>query len=376
MNSLSLFDVDTKKLIRNAGWALKDANGISTEEWTGIISLGSLIGGTQVYYQQSGSGTAASASTVMSRSDAVNEAVLVYESGTFDYRNYFKIFAREQGDVYAYSQLSDIGATSLTYQAYRFPLATNADPKVTVDDSTASLYDIGITYYTSSQQRDIGGTNRDFHVIIDGKNKTAEEIYTGVQYQLRQNVDIDSGSTIHIGKTTTSILKFVGDTLYTILQSEGGAFIDNYQSADINRLIFVDDTGSERTFPFTSVLTLSFGDNLVNDSSAKYWIYFTNDDAGNNTGQDYGTANAIIAQDANSANMTNNIAASSSVQLSYNYDTNIQRGTDSSGSDAPITAVAIGLSTAQFVKAAGTIGRSISNAVSLVAPLERNYSNP
>ena len=58
------------------------------------------------------------------------------------------------------------------------------------------------------------------------------------------------------------------------------------------------------------------------------------------------------------------------------YDGNIQRGSGSSGVDAPVTVVAIGLTTGQYVKSTGTITKSTANTVSLVAALERNYSNP
>jgi hypothetical protein len=63
-----------------------------------------------------------------------------------------------------------------------------------------------------------------------------------------------------------------------------------------------------------------------------------------------------------------------SVDVSYDYDGNVQRGAASAAKDAPITAVAIGLSTGQYVSATGTIARSKANSISLVAPLERNYT--
>jgi hypothetical protein len=41
-----------------------------------------------------------------------------------------------------------------------------------------------------------------------------------------------------------------------------------------------------------------------------------------------------------------------------------------------VVLVAIGLANSQYVSASGTIGRSISNTISAVAALERNYTNP
>jgi hypothetical protein len=62
------------------------------------------------------------------------------------------------------------------------------------------------------------------------------------------------------------------------------------------------------------------------------------------------------------------------VTHSFNYDSNVQRGAASAGTDAPITCVGIGLITGQFVRATGSIQRSTANSVTLTASLERNYS--
>lgn len=232
-----------------------------------------------------------------------------------------------------------------------------------------------IAWSGSATERSIGGIPYNFHVFINGANGTAEQTYTFVQHHLRQNVDISSGSETHIGKVTSPLLSFVGDSLYTLLYSAAtGSYIDNYNALDVNRLYFTDDSGSTIQFPFAAALTLQFGDNLIADSNAKYWIYFTNDDTGNNAGYDYGTTNAIIVEDTNDVDMAYSIGGSGSNVLSFDFDTNDQRGATSTGSNAPITVVALGLSTAQFVSAIGTIERKTTNVVSLVAPLERNYS--
>jgi len=366
----------TPNLIRTGGWATKNASGVSQEEWAGIVSLGSLGGSDQVYYQQSSSATGG---TDVVNLGAVNQAVKVYgdaDHGNFDYRSYFKIFTREYQKTYGVSTLADIGVSTMTYQVYRFPLANASDSvKITHDDTyvdaNAPYTGMTLTWYASAVQRDIGGTMRDFHVIIDGNQGTAEQIYEFVQRSLRKATDIDEGAGTQIGKITNEALQFVGDTLKTRLYASGkGIYIDDFQTADTNRLVFVDDTGTERTFPYTATLTIQFGDNLKNDANAKYWIFFTDVPSGN-----YGDTDAILVQDASASAMTGNVGGLSSKQHSFDYDGNTQGGR-TAGTDAPITAVAIGLGTAQFVKATATVARSIANSVSLVAPLERSYSNP
>jgi hypothetical protein len=71
--------------------------------------------------------------------------------------------------------------------------------------------------------------------------------------------------------------------------------------------------------------------------------------------------------------MTGTIS-STPVTFTFDYDGNVQGGR-TAATDADITVVAIGLNTGQYVRATGTIQRSKSNAVALVAPLERNYAN-
>lgn len=363
------FNDTTRYLIRTGGWAVKDSAGVSLEEWAGIISLGSIGATDQPYFQQ----VLGASSVNFQLQGPVNQAVKIYGDathGNIDYRDYMKLFVREYQKFYASAALTDIGVTDMTYQAYRFPLANAADLKITNNDTTVSGYGISITWYAAAQQRNIGGVNRDFHVIINGNNKTAEQIYEGVQRLLRQNTDIDNGAGTKNGKVTNELLQFVGDTLKTKLDSTGGTYIDNFQTADINRLVMVDDTGTERTFPYTAVLTLQFGDNLKNDADAVYRVFYTTNPAGN-----YGTANAVLVKDDTNADMSGTVGGLSSKALTFAYDTNTQGGR-TAGTDAAITVVAIGLSTGQYVKATGTIARSASNSVSLVSSLERNYDNP
>jgi hypothetical protein len=120
---------------------------------------------------------------------------------------------------------------------------------------------------------------------------TAEQIYTKVQYLLRQNSDIDSTDQTVTGKTADALMRFVGDTLVCGNPSPSnpnaggsGVIIEGFSSNDTNRIEFYDNTGTKRTYPYVAVLTVNFGDNLRLDSSAKYWIYFTYTHQATNTG--------------------------------------------------------------------------------------------
>lgn len=359
INGWTPADATTVELIRNAGFAVKNGDGSSAEEYAGIITLGTIGASDQVYYTQASDGS----SIDIVLTGAVNQAVKVFgdaANGDFDNRGFFKLFVREQAKTYATADLNDIGVSDMTYQAYRFPLANQNDLKVVNSDVVADAYGVTLEYFAVDQQRDIGGSNYNFDVIIDGNNRTAEEIYEAVQSALRKNSDIDSGAGTVTGKTADGLLTFVGDTLVT----SPGVFIDNFNSTDTNRLEFFDTSALKRTFPFVSAGTIAFNSNLVGDGGAIYKMFYT-------TG--FGTAGATVVTDADDNPIEGNVVGSS-VSFTYDYDGDTEGG--GAGIDKDVTVVSIGLNTAQYVLAEATIVRSIANSVSLVSALERNYDNP
>lgn len=379
-------DATTKNLIRDWGWALKTA-GVSLEEYMNVTTLGAFddSGADNAYYLQEDGGTPAD----IVLTGEVNQAVKIYgdaANGNFDYRAFFKAYLREQGKTFGFWDLIvDQNISALTYKKYALPLSNGTDLKVTENDTNiganAPYTGMSITYFDAiddgwPQSRTIGASSYDFSIIIDWNNGTAEEIYEFVQYQLRQTGDIDDDLDTLRWDTAEELLKFVWDTLKTQNTSLGGVFIDNFQPADTNRITFEDDLGIERTFPFVAAWSINFNDNLQNSTDAVYTMFFTNDDAWDNAGADYGTAAAIIVDNNAGTDLSGAIWGSPSIAFDFDYDGNIQRGAASAWLDAPVTIVAIGTDTAQFVKATWTIIRSTANNFSLVWSLERNYSNP
>ncbi len=367
INGWDFLDNTTRYLIRDGGWTLRDGSGVAQELWACPISLGAIGSSDQVYFQQVSGGSTAN----FQLTGAVNQPVKVYgdsSHGNFDYRSYFKMFVREQGKTYAQASLVDLAVTSLESQPYSFPLSNGVDSKIVASDATiassAPYTGMSITYYATNQARTIGGTSYNFRIIVNGNGGTAEQVYSFVQYKLRQNSDIDSGAGTVIGKTADSLMSFPGSG--TQLLTTTGVFIDNYNTADINRLTFVDQTGTERNFPFTAALSITFNANLQADSVARYYVYFASS---------YGTGSPIVVNDASGNPMSGLVSGNQSITHTFSYDTNIQGGR-TAGTDANIVVVAIGLDTAQWVKATGTITRSVSNSVALIANLERSYANP
>lgn len=365
----------SRQLIRDGGWALKDSGGTSEEEYMNLTTLGAFNDSLldTAYYQQSSASTA-EASVYPGE---VNQAIQIYGDSThgdYDYRQYFKIYLREQGKLYGYYDLIvDQNLDALTYKKYALPLSNAIDLKVTHSDviiSGSTPYtDMSITW-TTGVTRQIGDSGYTFSIIIDGSGGTAEQIYEFVQWSLRQPDNIDAGTGARTGQTAEELLIFVGDSLQTLSTSDGGVYIDNFVSVDTNRLSFTDDNGDVQTFPYVAAGSLLFNENLVNDGDASYWVFFTNAN-----GNAFNTPDAIIVEDKSGTPITGPIAANSTIAFDFDYDGNVQGGR-TKATDAPFTAVSIGLNTGQYVITTGSITRSTANSINFVAALERNYSNP
>lgn len=366
VNGWDFFDSATRNLIRDAGWALKDASNVSLEEYMGFISLGNVGSLDQIYYQQA----AGDASTNVVLKGAANQAIKIYGDsthGAIDYRNFFKCFVREQAKTYDQSELSAIGAAKVTYQVYAFPLGNAPDLKITATDTQidtgGSVYaGMSITYYAAPVARVIGGTSYNFNVVIAANGGSKFQVYEYVQRQLRKATDIDAGAGTVTGKTANTLLKFIGDTLVT----SQGIFIDNLASIDINAVEYYDNLNTKRVFPFIAAGTIQFNENLVSDTDAIYRVFFT---AG------FGTSTALLVKNNSNADLSGTISGRTTIAFTFDYDGNVQGGR-TPGTDAAITIVAIGLNTGQYVKSTGIITRSNANSVSVVSSLERNYSNP
>jgi hypothetical protein len=370
-------DATTRNLLRNCGWAERNASGDIIAMYAGIISLGILGGSDQPYYDNDGT------VTNFNFTGPINEAIQIlddpngdgnYADG-YDYRSVLQLYAREQAKSYGSSDLAAIGVTTMTYQAYRFPLSNASDLKVNQSDVTVDAYGVTITFHATSQSRTIGATSRDFGVIIDGNNKTAEEIYMAVQSALRKATDIDADASTLIGQLAPELLVFVGDTLTTKFAANpeaggGGVYIDNFQANDTNRISFQDNLNITRTFPFVSAGNINFNANLQSDATSEFWMFFTTNPAGN-----FGTSTAVLVDDNGGTDIAGLVSAASSISFDFDYDGNVQGGR-TAGTDADITLVAIGTDGAQYVVATGTITRATGLNFTLTSALERNYSNP
>ena len=359
-NGWAWADDTTRNMIRDAGWSEYSAAGVLQRQYCCFNGLGSINTNAQPYYQLS----ASDAPTNFPFVDQFNVGVQVYgnaTNGSFDKRAYAKTFIREYGYFYKDSILADTGLTSTGAFKASFLISNQTDLKIQAADgvmSSAPYNGITVTYYAVDQMKTIGSGSYPFRVIVEGNGGTLEQIYTKVQYLLRQNTDIDNGPGTVIGKTATLLMSFSGDTL----QTAQGVFINNVLAADINRVIFTDKNGVTRTYPFVTIGSLLFNSVLLG-GSGHYQMMFTDS---------YGTTAAVTVNDSTGTPIQG-LITSGSIAFTFDYDGNVQEGA-TQGTDRPVTLVGINPGTGKFSSTTGTLTRSKGLSFALVAEADRAYA--
>ena len=368
----------TRQMLRDGGWREYSSAGVLNREYAGFVGLGTINSGAQPYYHLA----ATDAPTNFTFTDQFNLGVQVYgdaSNGNLNKRTFAETFCREYGKKYKASTLSDTGKDAAGTGAYlvNFLIANEDDLKVTNTLGTtvqatgdammagAPYSGITVAYYTVNQTRTISGTSCNFKIIVAGNGATLEQIYCKLQYLLRQASDINTGGTAgsKIGKIQASIGSFVGDTFVTATS----VYIDNLSPTDSNRVEFYDDGGVKRTNPYTAAGTMQFNTPLIGVGSSYRLMYSTPPGAGN----DYGEAGAVTVNNAAGTPITGTITAGS-IGFDYDYDGNTQAGY-TAGTDRPVTLIGIRPGYGKFAVATGTLTRSKTISMSLVAEADRAY---
>lgn len=331
-------DDSSRNLLRTGGWREYAANNTTlNREYLGVITLGQIDGdpnqseaGDQdkAYFAFYDATTnlplepfATSGPTDFEFPGAVNQAVQTFGTATEGNINFtgarLRTFIRQEAKTFDQTDTVDIGINAgdtLPYNTQRFPLAEGADTNVTVTDATIAAnegatqkYDAAddagptIKYEDISEFSNTFGYTQDlasgpfkFGVKISaaagsavGGSLSLQELYSWTHRQLRQNTNIeDSAGASKIGRLQDDIMRFVGPTLETINVTNpdqngatSGIAILNFASADTNNLKFSSDSTATdntlRNFPFTATATLTFSDEILNDSAnAKFFAYY------------------------------------------------------------------------------------------------------
>lgn len=348
----------TRKMLRDGWWEERSVADALNRVYVGVVSRGDVNTWAQLYYQTESNW----APTNFTYTDEINEAVQVYgdaSNGNFDTRSFFKAFVREYAYKYDSSVLWDTWVTGTWPYIIDMLLSNEADNKITDTDgnvSTIAPYTgIDVTYYGTDQSRTIGWVSYPFRIIVDGNWATLEQIYTKLQYLLRQNSDIDSWAGSVTGKTAEVLLTMVWDSGIT----GTGVYIDNYQSNDANRITFTDKNWIARNNPYIAWLNLNHDSLFTAWGTGNYTAYFVDLPWSN----DYLTDNAIIVNDAD-WNPISWVVSWASIPKTFDYDNNVQWGR-TAGTDADIVIVSRNTWSSQVKVTFHTITRSTGQTITI-----------
>lgn len=296
----------------------------------------------------------------------------------FDRSEFFKAYIRSQSFTFDDSVLADTGQTSTGAFTVNVLLSNSSDLNIVNSDAEitgselATYQNIDVSYYNASQAIDINNAadDFDFRIIIDGDNKTLQQIYTKIQYLLRQTGDINANGDAGTknGNIQDTLLRFEGDKLIC----SQSVFIQNLRPQDRNNVDFFDQGGTKRIYDFAATLQLNFNSFLQQGSTGYYAVYITDSTTG---ADDYGTATAIVLDDNTGTDISGTINAAS-ITKSIDFDNNVQGGrvdADENSADIPITVIAGNKGVAKPVVATGLVERSKSNVVTLTAEQDRAY---
>jgi hypothetical protein len=333
-------------------------------EYFNPVLQGSVSSGSQCYYQRASGGAAID----YTYTDLPNEYIQVYgdaSNGNFDTRTYFKSFNRTYGYTYDDVSLTDVSETATGPYRVPFGINTSADSNIMDDDSAMSgapYSGITIEYNSATSNHTIGAGSYPFRKIITPGDGDRFEIYTKMQYLLRQNSDINTGGTggTVTGKTADLICWFVGSTLYS------KAFFDP-DPADLNDIVFIDDNGAEHIFPYAAAGSLNFNSSLTSGGTGYYTLYYTTTPGGD----DYGEGTAIIVKDKDGVDIDGTIS-SATIPFSFDYTSNTQGGY-AGLTDRDVILVWGNQGVAKPGISTGTITQSKAISISAVAEVDPSY---
>ena len=212
--------------------------------------------------------------------------------------------------------------------------------------------------------RKLGDDNFSFNWKLLGNGGTLAECFQFLQKQLRLTTDIDEGVGTSRGDITDLLMTFASPNGTTL-----NLFIDNVDPGEKNNLTQQDLTGTNRNFPFLVTLRIALNTNITGSTQNKIVVFFSDDDGTPGNDDEFGTPGAVIVTDSAGSDMVATERTVTPLDFEYDY-------TAGGDTDRAVTIVCISDTNGQYVSTTSTLTRNNVVNASLVAGLERNYSNP
>jgi hypothetical protein len=396
VNGVKLDSTDRNK-IRSSGWQefadIGDGQTTRDRIYHGVRSLVAIQGTTTPYWALV---TATDEATLQAatwtnfvRAGAIDEAVQVFGTtangdsgaGSFDYTAR-TLVARVRSWQYnpgettsVASGLSELAGFSAGYGVGETSNPSNAYTLADVYGGAKIAPWTGMTLEKlASPQTETGfnESNGNFTwVLHNSGGGTAQQCAAYLDALTLQDSDIDTGSGTYNGKKgRVWYSRNAAGKVVTASIDGAGLFIEGLSTAEKQNVIFTDNAGATKTYPFFPELQITVGTPAISDTKSWYHVFYV-DGSG---AQDFDTSTAVTVNDASGNPMKGNVSADQvggKISKSYSYDTNTQAGL-SAGVDKAMVVLVEGDGGAGQAITYFTMTRTTTVGVSCSPPTDTN----
>lgn len=320
-----------RDIIRGSWWIEYDAVSAIGRIYYGNNGLGAILDLSQPYYQNSVGWEPFD----FAKDWNFNEAIQVYwdiavdaTTTTFDFRTYEAISIRTFGQNYDRKE-STTDLSILELWAYSSWFAVSESPHLTTGNYTlADVYggaQIAPWTWMTLEKLAVAQTETWFNeadwdftwVLHNTWSWTLDECVAFLDALAQTDDDIDVGAiTVTNGKRVNTWYSY--NATWQIVSTSGadalGLFIENIPTADQQGIVFTDDLGNEKTYPFQSQIEVSVGAVAVSDTLAWYHSFFL---------AAFNTSSAITVVDASAQPVKWNVSTdhtTNKIIFAFDYD--------------------------------------------------------
>ena len=379
-----------REILRGSGWSEYASDGGIDRIYFGNKGLSNIESGSQPFYQLSDN-TSPNLNSISpvdyAKTGQFDEAVQVLgntgntptdaTAGDFDTRAYQITKIRTYG--YNYDEkdtVNDLGIAELG--GYSTGFAVNESTHLTTGDYTlADVYTAQISPWTgmtlvklATPQTESGfnESDGDFTWILNNTVPgSLAQCVAFLDALSQSDDDIDSGSeTVTYGKRVGTWYTYnaTGQVVTRSGADSLGLFIENIPTADEQSIVFTDDSGNTKTYPFSVNVEATIGSTAKGDSNAWYHSFF---------GADYNTSSAITVEDASGSDvkgLASTADGNNKIIFAFDYDGDTVGGT--AGTDKNCVFLCEGDGGATQAKTLYTITRITTVSFSCSPSVENN----
>jgi hypothetical protein len=386
-----------REVIRGSGWNEYASDGGVDRIYFGNKGLSTIEATSQPYYMLSSSAAPdlnAITPVDFAKAGQFDEAVQVYGStantpsdataGNFDTRAYEAVSVRTYGYNYDRKDtVNDLGIAELG--GYFTGFAVNESVHLTTSEASMPFADVWTTpagvwasmtlEELDTPQLETGFTQADGNFTWVLNNPGGATLAQCVAYldaaaSVDEDINVHSTNTTY-GKRVGTWYRYSADGKIITQVGTGaageGLFIEGLVGNDKQNVIFYDDAGAMKTYPFYLSVITTVGPNAVADTQAWFHTYFA---------ADYDSASAVTIEDSAASEVKGNVNGSpyrsgNTIVYEFDYDGDTLGGT--AGTDKNAVFLCEGDGGVTQAKALYTLtDAAASVSVACVPPIENN----